>query len=186
MSSKFEFIAGSLSLDFVDTLGGRGAVAIEKLNDHEAFRQWLQAAGLEVSGNQQMSGVDLDCAIALREAIYRAAQAAMSGSSPARGDVAKINAAAMEPPLRPQLVDEGVRNVAQAPLRAALSTIAADAIAVLGQRKRLCECQDCRMLFIDKSRAGRRRWCSSSTGCGNRAKVRNHRKRRDSQSLAGE
>jgi predicted RNA-binding Zn ribbon-like protein len=31
------------------------------------------------------------------------------------------------------------------------------------------------MLFFDASPPGKRLWCSSSSGCGNRAKTRRHR-----------
>ena len=46
-------------------------------------------------------------------------------------------------------------------------------------RFRICANDDCRWVFEDKSRGGRRRWCDMSS-CGNRAKVRRFRsKRRD-------
>src|SRR5215471_11994045 len=37
----------------------------------------------------------------------------------------------------------------------------------------LCEGETCGWLFLDQSRAGRRRWCSMAD-CGNRAKARRH------------
>jgi predicted RNA-binding Zn ribbon-like protein len=43
-------------------------------------------------------------------------------------------------------------------------------------RLRACANQGCRWLFIDRSPAGRRRWCDMRT-CGNQAKVRRHRAR---------
>jgi predicted RNA-binding Zn ribbon-like protein len=41
---------------------------------------------------------------------------------------------------------------------------------------RLRVCDGCRWIFVDRSPAGRRRWCDMST-CGNRAKVARHRAR---------
>ena len=40
-------------------------------------------------------------------------------------------------------------------------------------RVRRCANPDCGWLFVDDSRAGKRRWCSMSS-CGNRAKARRH------------
>lgn len=44
------------------------------------------------------------------------------------------------------------------------------------RRLRRCASETCRWVFVDRSRAGRRRWCDMSV-CGNRAKVRRHRAR---------
>jgi predicted RNA-binding Zn ribbon-like protein len=44
-------------------------------------------------------------------------------------------------------------------------------------RFRVCANDDCRWVFEDESRAGRRRWCDMSS-CGNRAKVRRYRARK--------
>jgi predicted RNA-binding Zn ribbon-like protein len=43
-------------------------------------------------------------------------------------------------------------------------------------RVRECEGNDCDWLFIDTSKSGRRRWCSTAT-CGNRARVSRFRQR---------
>jgi predicted RNA-binding Zn ribbon-like protein len=63
---------------------------------------------------------------------------------------------------------------------ACLSTIARDAIDLLSGplagRVRECAAPDCALLFVDKSRPGRRQWCSME-GCGNRRKTRAYRRR---------
>lgn len=56
--------------------------------------------------------------------------------------------------------------------------LAASAVSILADsreraRLRICEGADCGWLFIDESRAGRRRWCSMAD-CGNRAKAKRH------------
>lgn len=43
-------------------------------------------------------------------------------------------------------------------------------------RVRVCEGHGCDWVFLDASRAGRRRWCSMEN-CGNRAKARRHYQR---------
>jgi predicted RNA-binding Zn ribbon-like protein len=44
-------------------------------------------------------------------------------------------------------------------------------------RLRICAGDECGWLFLDSSKAGRRRWCSMAD-CGNRAKARRHYARR--------
>jgi predicted RNA-binding Zn ribbon-like protein len=44
------------------------------------------------------------------------------------------------------------------------------------ERVRSCPGEDCGWLFLDTSKAGRRRWCSMAI-CGNRMKTRRHRAR---------
>jgi predicted RNA-binding Zn ribbon-like protein len=44
------------------------------------------------------------------------------------------------------------------------------------ERVRSCPGQDCGWLFLDTSKAGRRRWCSMAI-CGNRIKTKRHRAR---------
>lgn len=45
------------------------------------------------------------------------------------------------------------------------------------ERMRVCANEECRWVFHDTSRSGRRKWCDMAT-CGNRAKVARHRERR--------
>jgi predicted RNA-binding Zn ribbon-like protein len=54
-----------------------------------------------------------------------------------------------------------------------LAMLSIDALFVLPQ-ERIHSCPWCGWLFADKSRGGRRRWCSMRT-CGNREKVSRHR-----------
>jgi predicted RNA-binding Zn ribbon-like protein len=53
-------------------------------------------------------------------------------------------------------------------------------LATAGQLERVKTCadSDCRWIFLDRSKPGSRRWCSS-TGCGNRQKTRAYRVRRN-------
>jgi len=175
-----EFIAGTVSLSFVDTLGGRDGIEVERLAGPMNLGDWLVAAGLVDPPGPIAAPNDVEAARALREAIYRCGRAVTGRTAMPAADVATINAYAARPSVRHELTPEGaVRRVAPS-IEAALSTVAADAIATLaeplGRRIRLCP--ECRMMFLDNSRAGRRRWCSSAAGCGNRAKVRSHRARR--------
>lgn len=177
---RFEFIAGSLSLCLVDTFGDRGGSGLERLREPQDLVAWLGATGLLRFDGLVATPADLNGARALREAVYRCGLTAIADASMDEADVALINQFASRPPLRPQLQNGAVVLSAPDPVGAALSTLAADAIATLTapQRERIRICPECRMMFVDTSRPGRRRWCSSASGCGNRAKVRNHRARR--------
>ncbi len=66
-----------------------------------------------------------------------------------------------------------------------LAPIALSATELLSsvERRRLrrCAADDCERWFIDKSKGGRRRWCSMGT-CGNRAKAARYRKRHEAGS----
>jgi len=55
-------------------------------------------------------------------------------------------------------------------LLAAIARSGAELIASVSQNLRQCANPDCRILFYDDSRTGRRRWCSMAL-CGNRNKV---------------
>jgi predicted RNA-binding Zn ribbon-like protein len=181
-TGQFEFIGGSISLDFADTLGNRRAEPIERLATPSDLDRWLRAAGLSDPFRRKAVRNDLADARALRDAIFRLARSAIENTPADFTDTATINEWASRMPLRPRIVGNHIALTAKHPVESALSTIAADAIElVLGKRRsRIRVCPECRMVFVDTSRPGKRRWCSSASGCGNRAKVRAHRSRHSS------
>ena len=67
------------------------------------------------------------------------------------------------------------------PAASALSAVARDAIALFTsadvRRLRECASPECGLLFLDVSRPGRRRWCSSNA-CGGKARAAAYRQRR--------
>jgi len=183
-SDSFAFISGGLCLDFVDTLGNRRAEPIERLLTPADLDAWLAAAGLGPPRRRNSTPALLSEARELRDAVYRFALAAIENTSGDSADTTTINRWAAKMPLRPSIEGTHIRLSAPRPVEAALSTIAADAVElILGPlRSRIRICPECRMVFVDTSRPGRRRWCSSDSGCGNRAKVRAHRRRAGSSS----
>jgi predicted RNA-binding Zn ribbon-like protein len=179
-SSQFEFISGSLCLDFVDTLANRCAAPIERLVTPGDLDRWFEAAGLVGPVRKKSTPANLADARSLRDAIFRLGLTAIENEPIASAVADTINHWAIQMPLRPTIAGSHIVLTARQPIEAALSTIAANAIElVLGrQRSRIRVCPECRMVFVDTSRPGKRRWCSSASGCGNRAKVRAHRSRR--------
>ena len=66
------------------------------------------------------------------------------------------------------------------PAASALSAVARDAIGLFtttdARRLRECASPECGLLFLDTSRPGRRRWCSSTAG-GGKARAAAYRQR---------
>jgi predicted RNA-binding Zn ribbon-like protein len=117
---------------------------------------------------------DIDDAGRLQAAIRRCFLAARVGAILPARDVATINSyASDELPaliLRP---DGSVARSAIDPVRAGLAAVARDAVETIATHARdlrTCANGDCGRLFLDRSRAKGRRWCSMRR-CGNRVKV---------------
>ena len=183
LDGGFRFVGGRLSLNFVMTLSGRyrESPGEERLASPKDLGQWCQAAGL-MPEPPVVRRSDLAAARELREALYRLLQPESRRlSRPA--DVATLNRWARLGGLRRVLCEDGrsVRIDARSPVRACLSAVAADAVDLLSGpllgHVRECERSHCSMLFLDTSRAGRRRWCDMAR-CGNRQKAAQHRRSR--------
>ncbi|MEU9170559.1 ABATE domain-containing protein [Streptomyces sp. NPDC048420] len=175
----FPFIGGRPCLDFAATLGKRHTTPLERIPDPAALARWFSEAELAVGeGPVRVTARDLTDARQLREAVYGLVRTAMAGQEPAPADVERVNAAAAQPDLAPQLGP--ARWTARSPARAALATVARDAVLLvrgpLLERVKECENPACSLLFLDDSQARRRRWCSMDR-CGNLAKIAGYRSR---------
>lgn len=177
----FRFSMGRLCLAFCATVGERWRRSFERLRAPSDLGRWVVAAGLVVDA-PEVTEADLRGARALREAIYRLVRAAMAEVSPVEEDLDLLNACARFPDLAPQIGSSGERVVwvGARPVRACLATVARDAIDLLTgaeiARVRECAAPDCALLFVDRSRPGRRRWCSDRA-CGTKARSAAYRRR---------
>ncbi len=177
MKRNFEYTAGSLALNFVDTVADRHGSTIELLDTPNQLNQWLLRADNRF-GEISITSVDfLAEAIALREAIYDCLNAALSSNKLPGISLDLINKFSSLPDFRPNIKANRIMYTAPDAEAAILSSIAADAVMLLGEASlmKLRRCPECQMIFKDNSRPQKRVWCSSSSGCGNRAKVRRHR-----------
>jgi predicted RNA-binding Zn ribbon-like protein len=174
--------AGRLCLDFIRTLRYRGrAGETEELPAVEHWDAWRRQFGL---GEQTDPDPDRAAqARHLRESIARlVAAVADSGVTAIRpADLAAVNAAAAHPVPAPHLTPSGsLRRVSDHPGAAVRAVLARDALELVAgpdlARLRRCADPECRLLFVDTSRPGQRRWCAMS-GCGNRAKKAEQRAR---------
>lgn len=194
----FEFVGGSVALDFANTLGGmhtapthehlveykdlvefgRSAATLSRPEarrlTEEAFRQPARAAAV------------LRRAIALREAIWRVFDAFAKSARADAADLATIQEEDLAALRHARFAQSG-SDVAyqwsdELTLDRPLWDIARAAAELLrskGDLARVRECgsDTCEWLFIDKSRNHSRRWCDMND-CGNTAKVRRYRQRR--------
>lgn len=175
--SEFPFGLGHITLQFVATLGDRPGRRIERLAEAGDLTRWLEEAKLAEAPRVTARG--LDQARTLREVIYRVLEAARAGRRPAKPDLEVLNEWARRPTLAPQLDRDLQRTlVAADPTAAALAYLARESIELLTgpELARVRTCAGCSLLFLDRSRPGRRRWCSMDS-CGNRDKTARYREK---------
>ncbi|MEU8589504.1 ABATE domain-containing protein [Streptomyces sp. NPDC048664] len=183
---RFDFRSGRLCLAFVATVGERWRGNHERLREPADLARWYVEAGL-LDEPPAVTAAGLEAARVLREAVHRIAQALIAAHPPAADDETAVNAAAALPPLIPVL-RAGTGRLTLPPTRAqqsALSTVAREAIDLFTStgidRIRECVGPQCGLLFVDTSRPGLRRWCSS-TACGGKARAATYRHRRAASS----
>ncbi|MDN3557511.1 CGNR zinc finger domain-containing protein [Halomonas maura] len=172
-----DFIAGDPCLDFLNTVGDSGKTRTqERLVDARALDDWALARGLISShGAPASTARELAAALALRERLHALFASIARGEADAlaweavRGDLAAALAVS-----RLAAPDTLALAAPRLPERLALA-----ALSLLhdGRLSRLKECARCSWLFLDQSKARRRRWCRTEV-CGNRARVERHYRRR--------
>jgi predicted RNA-binding Zn ribbon-like protein len=180
----FRFQGGRACLDLAATVGERHGRPTERLQTPDDLARWFVQAGM-AEQPPAVARQDLAHARTLREAIYQTIQRRVAGKRPGPGDLAIINdwAGRPQPRVWLEVGDSGrLRSRRDATTAAALlADLARDAVDLLGgplaDRIRECNADDCALLFVDTSRAARRRWCSMAA-CGARAKMAAYRTRR--------
>lgn len=188
-NNAFRFDLGSLSLNFIATVGARGSDRpIERLATPGHFTRWLRLSGIIRKEDvlPLLDDVALAAAIETREVLNRITHDVVHHHPIAEADLIHVNAEARAayPPV-PQLGhDVGNIGLCILPIQhitlpQVIAMIACDAIDVLTgpDRALLRECAGptCEGIYIDHSRGFRRRWCSGKT-CGNKVRVERFRK----------
>jgi predicted RNA-binding Zn ribbon-like protein len=170
-----------LCLEFADTRYWRGQAApTETLNAPEDLAAW--AATNVTKDARPLSKREFERALELRETIYCLFDSAARGKAPASADLEALNADLAAAPQRTAVRrerngfawDVGLRGSTALGQLAPVLWSAGDLLTGgrLAKVKR-CANPECGWLFLDDSRAGKRRWCSMQA-CGNRAKARRH------------
>lgn len=186
---EFLFLAGEVTLDFLNTRPVVDGESAEQLDSGHATLRWMRAAELITEHECQRAIRRLAAdhrlptlARALREAVRALVEAATGANRSTTRPLATFNRFLLAPQLRLQ---EG-RFVMWRPYHPtdatqALAPIAAHAAGFLAGADlsllRRCENPACVLFFYDTSRSHTRRWCNMQR-CGNRMKVAEFRRRR--------
>ncbi len=176
-----------LAIDLVNTRPNTVKGPVDLLADVTWLRSWL---GLQAERFPEptpdaatLTETDLAALHAVREHIAAAVHATRHGERPPATALDGLNAALQAAPAIQELVWDGssVRLTTHrpgAPGARLAALFAEDVVGLLTdpavRKVRLCEGEDCVMLFVQTH--PRRRWCSASR-CGNRARVANYYQR---------
>lgn len=175
-------IRADLCLEFVNTRYWRGQpTPTETLNGPEDLAAWSSANGGPKAA-KPLPSPEFDRAIELRELIHRLFDAHAQGKVAPSRDIEALNHALATAPARTTLHrertgyswDVDFRSGTALALLAPVLWSAGDLLAGPRlDRVRRCANPECGWVFLDDSRAGKRRWCSMQS-CGNRAKAKRH------------
>lgn len=179
------FLAGHIALDFLNT-EWRSALGKEDFFETDAdVLHWLRQAKAAPDDLSEVrpSGALLRAAQALRSVIRTLVVAKKAGKQPDLSDLNAFLAAAhshqqLSWTKSKTIVTKTVRAADTAEQVLAPVSVAAAELLSEGNFRRVRKCDDptCVLWFYDRTKAGRRRWCSMAS-CGNRLKVKTYRGR---------
>jgi len=191
-----------LFITFANTLSHTRGVPADSIPDPDALLAWLRDHGLLSARGRATEAARLhrdadegerrlERFRHLREVLHRVAGQLSSGGQADQDTITDLNHILRHGLHYHQLItdEHGARyEISQVgdrldQARAAIATSFAHFLADdAADRLRVCANPGCRWLFVDRSPAGRRRWCDMRT-CGNQAKAARHRAR--ARSVAG-
>lgn len=178
----FTFPCGSPALDFAGTLKSRDTAPRETLAAATDLEQWVRESAV-VDDSPEFES--LDAPLELREAIYDLLTARMTARPYDATSLTTVNGFAAQPPPTTTLSPAGSRTTATP--EQLLSLLARDAITLVSGPDaallKQCGRHGCTQVYLDRSRGGRREWCSMQT-CGNRVKASTYRARQASASAS--
>jgi predicted RNA-binding Zn ribbon-like protein len=178
----FHFIAGNLALDFLNTVADRLSHPRERLETEADVDRWARGAGLVGpreslhASARQVAGLRK-----VREDLYGVAEALAHGRAPAAAAVGRFEKTHARVMRRRRLVWRGSQfawewSGLDRLIGPVVEAAAELLVSVPSNKLRQCADAGCGWVFLDRSRAGRRRWCRM-LDCGNRAKARRHYQR---------
>ena len=189
---RFELVGGVLCLDFINTLDDRSSDQPKELLKHYVdLARFAEDAGILDTArvdhlfalsmkSPDMAGRVLKAAIRLREVMFEVFWAVVHKKPAPPGPLIVLNGFIQEAAQHARLVPmkghfEWRFEDASNQLEQMLWPIARSAAELLASEQlrhvRACGSPTCQWLFLDTSKAHRRRWCDMKQ-CGNRAKVR--------------
>lgn len=182
-SWTFKFRSNALALNFVASMAGPRSRphGVERWTEPALLGEWFNLAGLPTPAST-ITDDELEDARTLREAIYRLATLELHSTRPLGADIAVVNHWYRKRPHLPPLDDSarGHAHVDTLTFDELMSLVAADAVDILtgeySHRIKECGSDKCPILFVDRSRAGNRRWCSERP-CGFQNSSKAYRRR---------
>jgi predicted RNA-binding Zn ribbon-like protein len=189
--SDRDFIGGDAALDFINTVTGRDQTPRDWLDSYKRLLEWsalvhllpeknLRALTTKAQRAPEAAESALARAKVLREALFALVTAVISDKAPPQQSlvllheywIAGISAHELRfgdghvaPALRRDAVDFDL--IASVVACRMIEHV----LPLPTERLRMCHGPNCSWLFIDSSKAGRRRWCDMAV-CGNAAKSR--------------
>jgi predicted RNA-binding Zn ribbon-like protein len=156
-------------------------LAMKQVVDVATFRRW----SMRLRRSPRLAQRIFREAIEVREAIYAIYWALLERRRPRRRDFQRLNEALAAAVSYPALilasprvfrVSQEIPDAATSALVAPIAVRAANLLVGDIRRLRRCSNKTCGLLFFDKTKTGRRRWCDMAR-CGARAKMREYRRR---------
>ena len=184
-----DFIGGDAALDFINTVTGRDQEPRDWLDSYARLLEWaalarllpeknLRAVTKKLHGEPAAAARALSRAKELREELFVLVSAVASGNPPPKRALAALRKQWLAGIEAHELRFENGRVIADIRADADDFDLIAALVAhrmvehVMPQpvdRLRMCGGANCSWVFIDSSKAGRRRWCDMAV-CGNVAK----------------
>ena len=187
-----DFVGGDAALDFINTVAGRDQSAPrDYLDSYERLLEWAAHANLlpgkhlrtlaRAAQAEPAAAIKaLARAKALREALFAIFSALAAGRAPPQAALALVREQWLKGAAAQAFkYTDGRLAVEIAGADDDLDLVASivawrvveHVLPAPEGRLRICQGTDCAWLFIDSSKAGRRRWCDMAV-CGNAAKSR--------------
>jgi predicted RNA-binding Zn ribbon-like protein len=196
--TPFQFVAGALCLDFVNTVGSHTSLSpAEKLYEFADLVRWAREAELidtpeadeflafSEAWSHEARRI-LEEARAFREALFRIFRALQRQEQPGETDLAALNETLRAFPIRLEVRLQGrdfscTREIAQASDARLLAPVAWSAADLLASDQihhvRQCASATCGWFFVDTTKNHSRRWCMMSD-CGSLAKAKRYYQRK--------
>jgi|tagenome__1003787_1003787.scaffolds.fasta_scaffold20766935_1 predicted RNA-binding Zn ribbon-like protein len=158
---------------------GKQHVPSDELGTPARLEAWMSQRGL-LTARQTISPAEHRLALELRTALRSFLQLPLDSRASSPEFSESLNRVAQFYPLVVKVVQMGKLRLLPASGISGLAQVLAELFAVAEggrlDRLKMCSSDKCHWVFIDRSKPGNRRWCSSLL-CGNRQKTRDYRDR---------
>lgn len=177
------FLGGAQWLDLANSSFTLDGNAFDFLADVEVFSRWARAAGFDLEpGTAEPERL---AALELRDTARAILADLAAGHAPGPAQITSVNRLLDRKTTGEQLVLAGSGVALQARATIAgprvATTLASDLAHFLSDyeplRLKSCDNPTCKMVFYDRGKNNRRRWCTMAI-CGNRDKIANYRARK--------